>query len=1056
MKTLSTCLLFPFWVIAAAGQVPSTSAPATAQAETPAQTQTPAQPLAPTPAQPAVQAPSVTSNVAEVSLDLVVHDKHHKLITDLKPEEIAVTDEGTPVKLNDFHLVRGESTRGHMVTLVFDRFSGQMAKSASIAAQKVLKALPTDRYSIAVMDITGRLRLLQAFTQNRTLVEEAVTLATASNATSLDSTLSQDVHIMTEKAEPERIKVAAQAEKDLIAIARSGVDSSGRHADIAERAKAQIVLAALEDGPRIAMEQHASRSLSALLALVKAEQRAADRKAIIYFTQNRQMDSAAKEMVKSITSAATKAAVTIYTVDLDAMNSTGQYQRDNARATAKAPFEPGADVIAVTPNGPVSVPRMIQEGGGPIAGTPGLQGPTWGAQQDIAVMTDFMRSQTEHNPLGDVKSPMADLAENTGGGYIDADGSLKKPLQQMVEDLTTYYEASYTSPIKEYDGSFRAIGVKALRKDLRVQSKIGYYAVAPGAEAGTRPFEVPLLKILGDAQLPSDFKFRAAVLKFGDMADGNTSTIAVEVPISALDTKEDTHTNLYSAHASIVAQIKDKNGVVVEHFADDFTKHGALETLDRDHSTAITMQRHFVAVPGTYTAEVAVVDQGNDKSAAQRFSFEVKSAPGALALSDVVLVRKMDALHDDDDDPMEPLRYENSRVTANISDALPASAKGVSLFFILHPDAASKEPPMLEMEVIHNGNPGRRSPLPMKLGGAEGSIPYLASFGSSALAPGDYEVKAYLNQGGKTSTQSIAFSVEGDGSGASPDLAKNGTGKASEAATIAAAASQGDMKVPGQLAITASTSAIASMPKEEARLMVEDAGKRAVDYTDSLPNFMCLEVTNRAVDASGTGRWKQQDSILELLRYRDKQETRTTIEVNGKSSSTEHAGMKGALSEGEFGGFLRLVFSDKSKAEFTWKETDELNGGTVQVYNYSVDKANSMFGVVGTDGRELIAGFHGQVFIDSATRSVRRITLEANEFPASFSTHSSRMTVDYDYVAINGHDYLLPVNAQMRLEIGKHQVTLNTIEFRNYKRFGSNMRILGFTPVDEQVKPQKP
>src|SRR5258708_14967216 len=133
---------------------------------------------------------------------------------------------------------------------------------------------------------------------------------------------------------------------------------------------------------------------------------------------------------------------------------------------------------------------------------------------------------------------MADMAENTGGGYIDAQNSLKRPLEQMVEDLTTYYQASYIPPIKEYDGSFRTIGVKALRKDLRVQSKSGYYAVAPGAEAGTRPFEVPLLKILGGAQIPTDFKFRAAVLKFGRMPDGNTDTLAVDVPISALDTKE--------------------------------------------------------------------------------------------------------------------------------------------------------------------------------------------------------------------------------------------------------------------------------------------------------------------------------------------------------------------------------------------------------------------------------------------------------------------------------------------------------------------------------------
>lgn len=64
--------------------------------------------------------------------------------------------------------------------------------------------------------------------------------------------------------------------------------------------------------------------------------------------------------------------------------------------------------------------------------------------------------------------------------------------------------------------------------------------------------------------------------------------------------------------------------------------------------------------------------------------------------------------------------------------------------------------------------------------------------------------------------------------------------------------------------------------------------------------------------------------------------------------------------------------------------------------------------------------------------------------------------MDYDYVAINGHDYLLPVSAEMRLLIGRHLAVLNTIEFRNYRRFGSNMRILGFTPVENNAQPNKP
>ncbi|HEX8926328.1 MAG TPA: hypothetical protein VF786_11075, partial [Terriglobales bacterium] len=233
--------------------------------------------------------------------------------------------------------------------------------------------------------------------------------------------------------------------------------------------------------------------------------------------------------------------------------------------------------------------------------------------------------------------------------------------------------------------------------------------------------------------------------------------------------------------------------------------------------------------------------------------------------------------------------------------------------------------------------------------------------------------------------------------------------------------------------------------------LIEDARERAVHYTEALPNFLCLQIINRSVDPSAMGRWKLKDTIVEVLRYRDKQETRTTLEINGKPASVGHEGLQGSISQGEFGGVLRAVFSASSMANFRWKETAELNGGTVQVFDYSVAKAHSMFGVVGTDGRELTVGFHGQIYVESATRSVRRISMIA-DLPENFSTHTSSISVDYGYVSINDHDYLLPVAAEMRLVKGKHNAVLNTIEFRNYKRFGSNLRIVDFKPVDEKQK----
>src|SRR5215831_5546746 len=165
------------------------------------------------------QAQEISVGVDEVSLDLAVHDKHRKPVLDLKPEDIEVTDNGIPVTLKDFRLVKGDakSSRGHLVTLVFDRFEGAMAKSAQNVAIKVVKVLPQQGFSLAVLDFGGRLRLLQGYTEDRHAVEKAIGIETASEVTRLESTRTNAVDIATDKADPPRARASAEAEKNLIA-----------------------------------------------------------------------------------------------------------------------------------------------------------------------------------------------------------------------------------------------------------------------------------------------------------------------------------------------------------------------------------------------------------------------------------------------------------------------------------------------------------------------------------------------------------------------------------------------------------------------------------------------------------------------------------------------------------------------------------------------------------------------------------------------------------------------------------------------------------------------
>src|SRR6185437_6184952 len=241
---------------------------------------------------PGEKFPTLTSNVDEVSLDLVIHNKSHEPVLNLKPDDLVVLDDGKQVKLTGLHLISADAPNApaHLVTLVFDSFRGPIAKSARTMADRVLTALPTQNFSFALMDFTNRLRLVQGFTSDRPAIEKAIQVETDSNAVEMATTLSRSIDVAIDpKADAARNAAVADSEKNLIAIAQTGADTSGRHVDFTERARAQALLRALQDTHEIAQKQKAWLNLAGLLALTRAQQRMTERRAIIYFTINRMM-----------------------------------------------------------------------------------------------------------------------------------------------------------------------------------------------------------------------------------------------------------------------------------------------------------------------------------------------------------------------------------------------------------------------------------------------------------------------------------------------------------------------------------------------------------------------------------------------------------------------------------------------------------------------------------------------------------------------------------------------------------------------------------------------
>ncbi len=982
----------------------------------------PAPPVAAPAQSPAT--PSFSVNTDEVSLDLVVRTKGGKPVLDLKPSDLAVTDNGVPVNLSDLHLVKGAAESQHLVTIVFDRLDPGPAKAARAMAAKILGVIPAKGYSFSVFQMNGRLRLIQAWTPSRDLVDQAIAAVTA---TTTGTTVSNDL---------------SPAEKELIA----STQDESLSVDFAERLRDKLLLTGMEDSQRLLEDHHDFPTLYALEALANAQRQITGRKLIIYFAENLWADNNSRDTIKSVVGQANRDGVTICTVDTGAMDK--QVNDRMMAGGAIANQNPGGAMATAMRAGASAVYGDSTSAGGHVTTPSPTQMPSggsYGQHVPPAMLEDMANNMTnlEFDTFDDLQSPLPKLAIQTGGVYFRAGASIKTPLRLLEDSLNTYYEAAYVPGIKDYNGAFRPIAIKPLRKNLVVQSRAGYFAVPPDNGSGIRPFEVPLLTVLAAPTLPTDLALRTSVLHLGRLPEGNTGALTVEVPVSQLEVHEDSSTRLSSVHVTIVAQIKNDKGAVVQRFSEDIPRHETPDMLRNDKDRLITMQRHFSAEPGTYTFEVAALDRISNKAGAQRSTFTIDPAPHGPALSDIALVRTIEPLHEETE-TFEPMRYMNGRIVPELDSELPEHTRSLSLFFMVHPAAGSTAQPNLELQILRNNTLIGTLPLTLSKVSATGNaIPYLGTIQGHVFPPGNYRVNAVLTQDGQSVTSTATFSVEGTIADSTAPMTsftavgEVGTDRAADQHLTSSAATSNS-----EFAISSPANPVPPPSEAEVKDIIEGARQRALAWSDSLPNFFCIEITDHSIDPTGRGDWRHKDTMVQMMRYLDHQESRTTLELNGQKTSVQPADLDFAHSVGEFGGMFQVVFDPSAKAKFTWKESDVLDGQPVQVFAFQVASANSNFDLTGENNRQHAVGFHGLVYLDTATRSVRRISIDADDIPDNLLVRSTSISVDYSWITINSHDYLMPIRGAVSLREGKHQAVLNEFEFRNYRRFGSQIRIL--------------
>src|SRR5579862_8931234 len=291
------------------------------------------------------------------------------------------------------------------------------------------------------------------------------------------------------------------------------------------------------------------------------------------------------------------------------------------------------------------------------------------------------------------------------------------------------------------------------------------------------------------------------------------------------------------------------------------------------------------------------------------------------------------------------------------------------------------------------------------------------------------------------------------------DLQGLGAGPRTLAALRELITNSASLPIAAPVAPPSPPAVIPSPSPAELKAILAEITERALDYTKSLPNFICAQVTTRSFDPSGTESWHLEDKVQEQLSYVDGKEDYKVVLVNNLPvANMKHEQLGGITSSGEFGTMLYQIFTPQTQTQFDWERWATLRGKRMYVFSFRVAQPNSDYSIYHQpSGRTVVAGYHGLIYADAVTRQIMRIKMECDGLEG-FPINQVSLTLDYSPTKISDQSFVLPMAAEVRTREGR-TLGKNVMQFSLYRKFGADATITFDTPdaiPEDQLKEQPP
>ena len=695
---------------------------------------------------PGGQTPSFKAGAEETVMDVVVRDKKGRLVTDLKPSDFTISDNGESKAIKSFRLVEGteaiSSSGGRaqldplrqlrLITLVFQGGDQNAKKLARDAAMELIKEELAQNVYISVMAIDHRLQAIQPFTNDRQLLRKAIARATASVNDYTSDTIQvkkelEDMLGPMQGGDPSAIGRA----NALSSAATSASGPGAANSNGANAAMAELMLITLQSAQADEATDWSRASVFPLLDLVKEQYRLPGRKTILYFSGGFPITQATEDPFKAIISTANRANVSFYAVDINGLttwstagNATGALQGAGAASASNV-----------------------------TSSTTGIS--TMQAQAADMALDAGKR---------DTQLTIKMLAEQTGGVLIANTNDFKGPIRKVAEDMQSYYEITYDPQIQKYDGAFRKVLVKTDIAGLKVQSRAGYFALPPNMTVGSSTlasYEVPLLQALDTQPLKRDFTFESTAMHFRS-GSGEKCEVVVDIPVGGFSFEENKQAGYFDGKLAYVAVIKDASGQVVKKLRQEVPLRVTPDKLEAYKAVSHFIYNEGVDLPpGQYTLETAVLDMTSQKLSAHKSNFVVPGQSDSLALSSVALIRNTKA-KDANTKTDDPLLMTDKVIIPTVNPVLKKTdADSIGFYLTVYPDKKNAAKPKLVMVFSKDGQMlGKADAPPLGEPDAQGRIQYVANAPAAALPTGKWEIHFLAQQGQESADEAVDFTLQ--------------------------------------------------------------------------------------------------------------------------------------------------------------------------------------------------------------------------------------------------------------------------------------------------------